>query len=296
MKTVQIFTDSTSDVVKKFREENELDYVRMVFTFAGKNYDADLDWADISPAEFYGMMRQGQRAITGQVQSQEIETKFESALEKGLDVLYIACSSKLSQSVNMAKTFSEDLAKKYPDRKIVCYDSLRSNYAEGLMAINAAKMALDGKTIDEIVKCLDETKLKYQTFATVGSLEWLKKAGRVKAGAAFFGNLFSVKPIIVGDKIGNNYAFKKVKGRKTSLDELVNIIAERVENPEQSYLFIENADCEKDAEYVKAEISKKVNFKEIIISSIGPIVGSTVGPDSITVNFYGKEVEIAGEE
>ncbi len=296
MKTVQIFTDSTSDVVKKFREENELDYVRMVFTFAGKNYDADLDWADISPAEFYGMMRQGQRAITGQVQSQEIETKFESALEKGLDVLYIACSSKLSQSVNMAKTFSEDLAKKYPDRKIVCYDSLRSNYAEGLMAINAAKMALDGKSIDEIVKCLDETKLKYQTFATVGSLEWLKKAGRVKAGAAFFGNLFSVKPIIVGDKIGNNYAFKKVKGRKTSLDELVNIIAERVENPEQSYLFIENADCEKDAEYVKAEISKKVNFKEIFISSIGPIVGSTVGPDSITVNFYGKEVEIAGEE
>ena len=296
MKTVQIFTDSTSDVVKKFREENELDYVRMVFTFAGKNYDADLDWVDISPAEFYGMMRQGQRAITGQVQSQEIETKFESALEKGLDVLYIACSSKLSQSVNMAKTFSEDLAKKYPDRKIVCYDSLRSNYAEGLMAINAAKMALDGKSIDEIVKCLDETKLKYQTFATVGSLEWLKKAGRVKAGAAFFGNLFSVKPIIVGDKIGNNYAFKKVKGRKTSLDELVNIIAERVENPEQSYLFIENADCEKDAEYVKAEISKKVNFKEIFISSIGPIVGSTVGPDSITVNFYGKEVEIAGEE
>jgi len=296
MKTVQIFTDSTSDVVKKFREENELDYVRMVFTFAGKNYDADLDWADISPAEFYGMMRQGQRAITGQVQSQEIETRFESALEKGLDVLYIACSSKLSQSVNMAKTFSEDLAKKYPDRKIVCYDSLRSNYAEGLMAINAAKMALDGKSIDEIVKCLDETKLKYQTFATVGSLEWLKKAGRVKAGAAFFGNLFSVKPIIVGDKIGNNYAFKKVKGRKTSLDELVNIIAERVENPEQSYLFIENADCEKDAEYVKGEISKKVNFKEIFISSIGPIVGSTVGPDSITVNFYGKEVEIAGEE
>lgn len=296
MKSVQIFTDSTSDVVKKFREENELDYVRMVFTFAGKNYDADLDWADISPAEYYGMMRQGQRAITGQVQSQEIQTKFEAALEKGLDVLYIACSSKLSQSVNMAKTFSEELAKKYPDRKIVCYDSLRSNYAEGYMAINAAKMALDGKSIDDIVKYLDENKLKYQTFATVGSLEWLKKAGRVKASAAFFGNLFSVKPIIVGDKNGNNYAFKKVKGRKTSLDELVSIIAERIENPEQSYLFIENADCEKDAEYVKSEISKKINIKEIFISSIGPIVGSTVGPDSITVNFYGKEVEIAGEE
>lgn len=296
MKSVQIFTDSTSDVVKKFREENELDYVRMVFTFAGKNYDADLDWSDISPTEYYGMMRQGQRAITGQVQCQEIQTKFETALEKGLDVLYIACSSKLSQSVNMAKTFSEELAKKYPDRKIVCYDSLRSNYAEGYMAINAAKLALEGKSIDEIVKYLDENKLKYQTFASVGSLEWLKKAGRVKASAAFFGNLFSVKPIIVGDKIGNNYAFKKVKGRKTSLDELVNIIAERIENPEQAYLFIEHADCEKDAEYVKSEISKKINIKEIFISSIGPIVGCTVGPDSITVNFYGKEVEIAGEE
>ena len=296
MKSVQIFTDSTSDVVKKFREENELDYVRMVFTFAGKNYDADLDWADITPAEYYGMMRQGQRAITGQVQSQEIQTKFEAALEKGLDVLYIACSSKLSQSVNMAKTFSEELAKKYPDRKIVCYDSLRSNYAEGYMAIKAAEFANEGKTLDETVEWLEENKLKFQTYATVGSLEWLKKAGRVKASTAFFGNLIGVKPIILGDANGNNYSFKKIKGRKKSLDELVSIIVSRIENPEEATLFIEHADCEQDANYIANQVMAKIKVKNINISVLGPIIGATTGPDTITVNFYGEKVTLVGEE
>jgi DegV family protein with EDD domain len=296
MKKVQVFTDSTSDIEKEYRDEVGLDYLKMVFTIEGKNYDADLEWPEITPKAYYDMMRKGSRAVTGQVKPSDIEEKFKKAFEEGYDVLYIACSSRLSSSVNSAKIYADEILAKYPGRKAVCYDSLRSNYAEGLMAFDVAKMANEGKTLDELVEYLDNNRLKYQVVATVESLEWLRKSGRVTATSAFFGNLFGVKPIIISDKNGNNYAFKKVKGRKTSLDELVSIIAERIENPEQSYLFIENADCEKDAEYVKSEISKKINIKEIFISSIGPIVGSTVGPDSITVNFYGKEVEIAGEE
>ena len=295
MKTFQVITDSTSDVEKKFREEYDLDYLKMVFTIEGKTYDADLDWKDISAKGYFDSMRKGNRSVTGQIKITELEEKFEKYLSQGLDILYIACSSKLSSSVNTAKSFADEILEKYKGRRIVCYDSLRSNYAEGYMAICAAKMAKDGKTLDEVISYLDQNKLKYQTYATVATLDWLKKAGRVKASTAFFGNLIGVKPIILGDKNGNNYSFKKVKGRKPSLDELVNIISERIDNKEDGILFIEHADCEKDAIYIKDAIKDK--FKgQINVSTLGPIISATTGPDTITVNFYGEEVTIAGEE
>ena len=296
MKKFQIFTDTTSDVEKKFRDEYELDYLKMVFTIEGKTYDGDLDWKEMTPEDYYNKMRKGNRAITGLVKNDDAEAKIKAALDAGLDVLYIACSSKLSGSVNSVKIIADELLQSYPDRKVVSYDSLRSNYAEGMMAMDAAKWALEGMDIDECVKKLDETKLNYQVYATVATLDWLKKAGRVKASTAFFGNLLGVKPIIVSDALGNNYGFKKVKGRKNSLDELVNIACERVINPEESTIYIEHADCLNDALYIKEQIEAKIKIKEINVSKLGPMIGATTGPDTITINFFGQKVEIASGE
>ena len=163
------------------------------------------------------------------------------------------------------------------------------------MAIKAAQMAKEGKTIDEVVDYLEDNKLRFQTYATVATLDWLKKAGRIKASTAFFGNLIGVKPIIVGDKNGNYYSFKKVKGRKPSLDELVNTIIERVEDKPENIVFVEHADCEKDALYIKDALKDKIKA-QIHVCSLGPIISATTGPDTITVNFYGEEVTLAGEE
>ena len=296
MKTFYVFTDSTADVEKTYRDEYDFGYLKMAFKIEDKDYPADLEWQEINSNQFYNFMRQGNRVTTNQVLTLEVETKFEEAFKKGLDVLYIACSNKLSTSVNYAKTIGEELKEKYPERKIVCFDSLRSNYAEGLMAIQAAKMANEGKTIEETVAYLEENKLNYQTFATVGSLNWLRMAGRVKASTAFFGNLFGVKPIICSDMKGNNYGFKKVKGRKTSLDELVEQVSSRLVNNSEATVYVEHADCIKDAEYVANNIKSKTNCKEVHISLLGPIIGASCGPDTITVNFYGKKMDIVGEE
>lgn len=294
MKSFQVITDSTSDVEALYRNEYGLDYVRMVFSINGKEYMADLDWNELSSEEYYELMRKGNRATTGLVNALEFSEKFEKYLSQGLDVLYISCSSKLSGSLNNGKIVAAELADKYPNNKVVCFDSLRSNYAQGMMALDACALANQGKSIDSVVKELSINRLKYQTYATVDSLEWLRKAGRVKASSAFFGNLFGVKPIIVGDAIGNNYAFKKIRGRKQSLDILCQMVVDRLENKENATVFIEHADCIEDALYLKDLILKKVNPKNINISSVGPIIGATVGPNSITVNFYGDKVSIQG--
>lgn len=292
MKKFQVITDSTSDVEKSFREALDLDYAPMVVSLDNKEYKACLDWSEISAVDFYNAMRKGAKTKTVLVPTGVFEEKFEKYLSQGLDVLYIACSSKLSGSVNNAKIVANELKEKYPNNKVICIDSLRSNYAEGMIALTACKLANEGKDIDEVSSYIEEVKLNYQTFASVGSLHWLKEAGRIKASAAFFGNLLGVKPIILGDAKGYNFAYKKVKGRKTSLDDIIQTIKDRIDP--NSPLFIEHADVEKDALYIKEQLKDVV--KDIYISSLGPIIGSTVGPDGFTVNFYGKKVEIATEE
>ncbi|MBP5343108.1 DegV family protein [bacterium] len=296
MKKFQVITDSTSDLELSFREKFDIDYYKMTFNIDDTEYEADLDWGKISPDEYYKLMRNGKRSTTSLIKQEEFETKTKKYLDQGLDVLYIACSSKLSGSKDFAEKLLKEFVNEYENRKVVCFDSLRSNYAEGLIAIDAAKLANEGKTIDEALEILKKDLLKYQVQAIVGSLEWLKKAGRVKASKAFFGTLLQVKPVICSDAHGNNYAYESVIGRKKSIARLIDIIVERFENPKDNILFIEHADSLEDAKYIANEIENRCHPLEINISNVGPIIGATVGPDTITISFKGKEVTIFNPE
>ena len=166
-----------------------------------------------------------------------------------------------------------------------------------MLAIEAAKMAADGKTAEEIFSYIMSIRKNVQEFATVHTLEHLKKAGRVSASSAFFGNLMGVKPILVADANGAQAAYKKVKGRETSLREIVALLKENITDAENQTVYIAHADCrteEVDAlvELVRSEIP----CKDISIGYIGPIVGASVGPDAIGVWGFGKQVTFAADQ
>jgi DegV family protein with EDD domain len=189
----------------------------------------------------------------------------------------------------------DELLEKYPEAKIICIDSLNSSLGQGSMALDAAEMKNDGKSIDEIAAYLEENKLCYHQFATVETLDYLRKAGRVKATSAFFGNIFGVKPMIISDAKGNNYAVKKVKGRKNSINELVNMLKAEVIDAENQTIRIVHADSITDAEYLKELIEREVSPKAVVVELMGPIIGVSTGPGTLGVYAKGRKVEIAGE-
>lgn len=296
MKKFAILTDTTCDLGKELREKHDIDYVKMNYVIDGKEYPASLDWEDLSAHDFYDLMRNGTRIRTTQVPREVYTERFTYWLEQGIDVLYIACSSALSGSVNLAAIIAKELAEKYTEAKVICIDSLCSSLGQGRMVITAALMRDEGKDIDEVAAHIEATKLKVNQFGTAASLEYLRRAGRVKASKAFFGNLFGVKPIIISDKLGQNYAFKKVKGAANARKEIASLIAEAVENPEEQCLYISHADVPEDAEAFKNDILALVPFKETYVNYIAPIVGASVGPGTVIVFCYGKEVTIEGRE
>ena len=129
----------------------------------------------------------------------------------------------------------------------------------------------------------------------MASLEYLRRSGRVKASKAFFGNLFGVKPIIISDRKGQNYAYKKAKGIVNARAAIAEHIADAA-NGTYDTLFLSHADCLEDIELLKEEILKVAPFKNVIVSTIGPIVGASVGPGTVIAFCYGKEVLIEGNE
>ena len=276
MKDFVIFGDSTCDLNKDLREKYNIDYIPMSFSIDDKEYVASLDWEFHSAKEHYDLMRGGKRVFTAQVTKQGYYENFKAALQSGKDVLYISCSSALSASINTAIMVADELNKEFSDVKVYCVDSLISSFGQGYLLMEASKKRGEGLSAGETAKYIESIRLKVNQCGTVESMEYLRRAGRVKASKAFFGNLFGVKPIIISDIKGQNYV--------------------DAANGNYDTLLISHADCESDAMLLRDEILKLADFKEVIFGYIGPIVGASVGPGTVIGFVFGNEVSIEGNE
>ena len=301
MNKIALFGDSTCDLTPELRKQHDIDYVRMLVNWTDKdkkNHEiyASLDWEVLSPKEYYDIMRNGYVIYTSQVTEQEFDEKFVPHLKKGEDILYISCSSGLSQSGNLAvRLAKEKYSKDYPNSRIVVVDSLCSCMGQGSMLLRAADLRDEGKTIDEIAEEIEKTRLCYNQIATVEDLSTLAKHGRVKAAKAFFGNIFGVKPMIISDAKGVNYAVEKAKGRRNALVRMAEVVKERVIKPETQICYVSHADAKpEDVELVVSKI-KEIGFKDVVVGDLGPIISASCGPATFGVYYFGKEETRVGE-
>ncbi len=293
MQKIKIFTDSCADLGADIRKAYDIDFLKMCTVEDGKETPADLNDVERIRALYQKIRETGKRILTTQVPMAEFERAFTAAIEEGYAIIYIGCALPMSSSVNTGNMVAKQLLEKHPDAIIRCVDSINCSLGEGLLTVYAAQLRNEGKSVDEIVAAVEEKKHYINQFVTVGSLDMLKKSGRVKGSAAFFGNLLGVKPIIISDYNGQNVPIVKVKGRKASLDKLVQLTKEAVIDPAEQTVFIAHADCAEDAEYLRRELIEKVGFKDAYIYYIGPIVGVCIGPDAIGTWCFGKKVEMA---
>lgn len=290
MAKFKIFTDSCSDLSTATRKKYDIEYVHMGIVVDGVEKSADLDWQEYSPEEFYGWLKAGKRVKTTQVSVPEFLDRFTPVLKEGYDIIYIACSSKLSGSVSTCQTLViPQLLELFPDRKIVAIDTLNATACEGMMAIKASELRKEGKTLEEVVDWLEENKLRFNFFATVDTLTYLKAAGRIKGAKAFFGNIMGVKPIFISDAAGNNSVIKKAKGTKNSIEEIIAAVKEAIEPGEWAEVYVGQGMAQDKAEIIKKRLEDELNIKATIFW-IGPIVGTTCGPGVFVGCCFGKEV------
>ena len=291
MRPVKVITDSCSDLTPELMEKYNIDYAQMNTVFEGKTTPADLAWTREQAHAFYDLIRAGNRVTTTQVPVEEFQRVFRKYLDEGYDIVYVGCSSKQSGSVNTAEVLSRKLREEYPDASVYSVDSLHASTGEGVLAIEAAKAAAEGKSAAEVASFVKERRKYLNQFVTVHSLDALKRAGRVKASSAFFGNLMGVKPILIADADGEQTAVKKAKGRAGSFREIVALLKDTMTSPEEQTVYFSHSDCsDEEVETLKKMVLEETGCKDVYVGLIGPIIGASIGPDAVALFGFGREI------
>ena len=291
MRKIKIIADSCADMTKEMLEEYDVDYVKMSTFRDGVEYPALTTWTPEEVHDFYEFMRKGGRVTTAQVSMDEFNNVFTKYINEGYDIVYIGCSLKQSSSVNTGAVVAKRLMEENEGVKIECVDSRNSSLGIAMLVMEAANMAKAGNTVEEIVERVVSLRKKVNQFVTVHSLTTLKRAGRVKGPAAFFGNLLGVKPILISDADGEQTAYKKVKGRQNSFNEIVAMLSATITNPEEQTVYVAHTDCSKEeVDLLVKMVKEQIKCKDVYIGFIGPIIGGSVGPDTIGLFAYGNEV------
>lgn len=291
MRKVKIITDSCADLTAEQLERYGIDYAKMTTVYEGKESPAYLTWTAEEAHDFYNIMRDGKRITTAQVSVEEFTRVFELYLSQDMDIVYIGCSSKQSGSVNTGFVIAKKMMEQFEDRKIVCIDSLNASIGIGMLAIEAAKMANGGASAEDIEKHILSVRKNVNQYVTVHSLDALKRAGRVKGSAAFFGNLMGVKPVLISDANGDIVAYKKVKGRQKSFQEIVEMLKSSIIDSENQVIYFTHADCsQEEVDSLVELIKREIPCKDVEVGFIGPIIGASIGPDAVGIWGFGQEV------
>lgn len=287
MNDYRIITDSTTDLSPEMIADLDITIIPLEFSIEGNRHLDYADGRDMDIKQFYSLVRSGQMSTTGQVTVARFTDVFEPLLKDGHDILYIAFSSGLSGTSSSAQVAAEELAEKYPERKIYSVDSLAASMGEGLLVYNAVMQKRVGLNIEELKAWVEENRNHLCHWFTVDDLYHLKRGGRVSPAAALVGTMLGIKPVLHVDDEGHLIPLEKVRGRKQSLDALVKHMVETVTNPEDQMIFISHGDCAEDANYVADQIRSKMKVKDIVIHFVGPVIGAHSGPGTVALFFLG---------
>lgn len=284
-----ILTDSSCDLSAELAQELGLHVVPLTVMLDGTKYTNYLDWREISPAEFYGAMRSGAKSTTSAANVEEFAEAMESGLSQGKDVLYVGFSSGLSGTYNASRLAAEELREKYPERKIYTIDTLCAAAGQGMLCYRASQMRSEGRSIDEVHDWIEENKMKVNHWVTVDDLKYLRAGGRISATTAVVGTMLNIKPLIRMDNDGKLESVGKVRGRKAAIKALFDYAKNRAVEPQKQVMFINHAECPDEAEYLADMLKKQLQVKDVIISTLGPVIGSHTGPGLLVVFFFGEE-------
>ena len=274
------------DLPKEWLKERNVPVLPLNYTIDGQTYQ---DMEGLSAKEFFQKLREGHMSVTSPINPEEAREMMEPFLKEGKDLLHLAFSSGLSGTYNSMRIAAEELAEDYPDAKIIVIDTLCACMGEGLLLYKVLQLKDQGKTLEEIAEWVEANKLHICHNVTVDDLNHLHRGGRISKTAAVFGTLVQVKPIIHMDENGKLQVIGKERGRKRSLNKIVDMAVEQSEGWENDMVMITHGDCIEDAEYVAERVKEKLGNPEVLINNIGTVIGSHTGPGVVAVFLMGNK-------
>lgn len=284
-----VITDSSCDLPAGLAAELELEVLPLSVLIDGKSYVNYLDERDITFADCYAALRAGKNATTSAVNVEAFVQAMEPHLQAGEDILYLGFSSALSGTYNAGAVAAQQLAEKYPERKLYAVDTLSASMGQGLLVYLTVQQKRAGATIEQARDYAEAQKLHLCHWFTVDDLNHLHRGGRVSATSAVLGTVLNIKPVLHMDNEGRLIFMEKVRGRRNSIKRMLEKMRETAIEPEKQIVFMSHGDCLEDAEYLAGRIREEWGVKDVVINYVGPVIGAHSGPGTLALFFLGTE-------
>ncbi|WP_050616838.1 DegV family protein [Bacillus testis] len=280
MKTA-VLTDSTAYIPKTLREQLNIHMVPLSVVFGNETYREEID---IRADEFYEEVKKEEKLPTTSQPPIGLFVETFSELAKEYDaVVSIHLSSGISGTFQGAVAAGDMVE----EIEVHCFDSEISCSVQGFYVIEAAKMAQNGATPEQIIERLEEIKKSVRAYFMVDDLNHLQRGGRLGSAQAIIGSLLKVKPILhFQDKM--IVPFEKIRTSKKALKRIVDLLEEDAKSGEPIEAVIIHANRESDAREWMEELAARfpnVNFE---LSYFGPVIGTHLGEGALGMGWYKK--------
>ena len=284
---VKIITDSAADLPVELLQAYDIDLIPLrVYDEAETEY---LDGVTLESVTLLQKMREGAVYRTSLPSLETFQEKFVSYAKEGNPCIYLAFSSELSGTYQSSVVIKEEVKETYADLDLEIIDTKCASLGQGLVVLEAAKMAKDGASKEDILNRVAFLMNHMEHIFTVADLQFLVSGGRLSKVAGFIGGLLNIKPILNVEE-GKLVPLEKVRGKKKVLSRIVDIMEERGKDLKGQTIGITHGDDLETAEALKLLITERFGCEVFIVNTIGAAIGAHTGPGVITL-FFLNEVE-----
>ena len=292
MKKFAILADGTCDLNEGFQKQYDIQVLPGHIVLPDKTeIQAYLQWETVSRDEFYADLKKHPTDYTtSPPNSQEFANAMEKIVADGTELLVMTISGGISGAFGFASTAKKQVLEKYPEAKIRCVDSMRFGPGFGLMAVCAARLRDEGKSMEEVASWLEENKNRFHQAGWLDDLSFVAKKGRLTNAKAFFGTLAGVKPIGEFDYNGLTTVIGKAKGAKAAYAALLEYMEKTGEDLSEQTVFIAQTNRLPQAEKFRDLIRERFHPKEIFINDVFPSCGINIGPGLMAAYYVGRPI------
>ena len=283
---VAIVTDTTACIPPELAEKYGIELVPVVFIFGDESYR---DGIDMSTAEFYARLRQAKKLPTtsGSLPGPYLEA-YRKASQRAASIFCITVPAKLSGMVYSARLAVEMAKETLPNVTVEVLDCGTAAAGQGLVVLAAAKAAALGKSLTEVAEVTKSVMKRVNLLATLDTLHYLVKGGRVPKAAALASSLLRIKPIFTV-KDGEARSLTNVRTMPGAMKRILKIMEEEIAKGQPLHVAVMHADALGKAKELENEISRRFNCAELFITEFTPVMGVHTGPGVIGVAFYGGD-------
>ncbi len=285
-----LFCDTDCELWYTTAKELGVKVIGMPYTVDGEEKMYDLG-ENTDFKDFYSKMRAGSSVSTAGLNKEIYLDIFRPYFEAGEDILYVAFSSKMSNTFEPLAAAIAELESQFPKARYRKFDTLNICLGAGILVYLAAKFfaAHDGD-IDATYDYLSDIVGKVRVNFVVGDLRYLARGGRLSPAKARMGNVLQAKPVLHVDKEGEISVLTKVIGAKKAMSYVVDEFAAHYRNVDDAPVFIVGADCDDLVAELKDRVAAIAPDADLRVQPVGPVIGAHCGPGTYGIIYMSDEI------